>query len=385
MLDPTFQDVLEELADRLGHALLVDSPDGRLIGYSTQGDADPARVASILARRVPPELRRWQNRHGIARATAPVRLPANAELGIQARLCVPIRYGGRSLGYLWIPGDDPAATPEAATRAAAELAHHLAPASGDRDHLSRDHLTRRLLVSDHSGANARDDLAALDPSLLDGEVVVSVAVPVGRGGARVRALTPAEYARLGTDLPRALRADPACVGSFVTATHAVALSRHPAARPERLDRALRASARGPFAIGVGDPVRFEAEAVRRSHTQARAAAEVAALDPALPRVLPWSGAGPYRMLLRMPAPRSDAVLAPLERAADADVLLGTLETYLDLACDAPGTAVRLHVHRTTVYYRLGRIAGVLGADLRDGLVRTHLHLALKARRLAGRS
>ncbi|WP_369334353.1 helix-turn-helix domain-containing protein [Nonomuraea deserti] len=63
-------------------------------------------------------------------------------------------------------------------------------------------------------------------------------------------------------------------------------------------------------------------------------------------------------------------------------MLGTLETHLDLGCDVQRTAASLHLHRTTVYYRLGRIAGVLGADLRDGLTRSHLHLALKARRIS---
>ncbi|MER6000103.1 helix-turn-helix domain-containing protein [Nonomuraea angiospora] len=289
------QDLLEDLAQRLGRGLFVDSTDGRMLGYSKQdAHADPARVASVMSRRVAPEIREWQNRYGISKATEVVRLPPNAELGIRARFCVPIRRDGRCLGYLWASADGKALDETALGAlqgAAAELARVLA-GRGDE----REDLIRWLLDPDRTGEGA-----------------------------------------------------------------------------------LRKSARRPFAIGIGDPVPFEVRAVREAYGQARAAAGVAALDPALPRVLPWSGAGPYRMLLPV-APGPDPVLVPLENDEE---LVRTLETYLDAGCDVQRTAASLHLHRTTVYYRLDRIATTLGADLRDGLVRSHLHLALKARRLSG--
>lgn len=40
-------------------------------------------------------------------------------------------------------------------------------------------------------------------------------------------------------------------------------------------------------------------------------------------------------------------------------------------------AEELHVHRTTLYYRLDRIKELTGADLRDGATRTDLQLALR--------
>ena len=81
-----------------------------------------------------------------------------------------------------------------------------------------------------------------------------------------------------------------------------------------------------------------------------------------------------------------AALAPLDGAANsAAMLLDTLETYLDLGGDAGRTAGRLRLHRTSLYYRLGRIAELLGVDLDDGLTRLELHLALKSRRLARRT
>ncbi|MEV0822473.1 helix-turn-helix domain-containing protein [Nonomuraea rubra] len=424
MQDATFQLILEQLADRLGHGVFVDSVDGRLIGYSSQdARADPARVAAIMARRVAPELRRWQNRHGIAGATGPVRLPANADLGIRARLCAPIRDGRRCLGYLWVP--ETGQETEPVRQAAAELARYLAGRADERDDLLRDLLTPArpgtapAALPDPGGegrwpsgaAAALERLAALDPALLTAEVVVCAAVPADPG--RPAALTGTDYERLVTALPRALRADPACVASFVTPTQVTALfhgapprpgpaagrtsgnARNPAAgrtsgdahdpaATDRgagaLDRALRATVRSRFAVGVSEPARFLVEPVRHAHTQATTAAEAAARDPALPRILPWSKAGPYRMLAARPGER-DPVLDPLERAGDAGILLTTLETYLDLGGDVRRAAAALHVHRTTVYYRLDRVAEILNVDLRDGLTRSHLHLALKARRL----
>jgi PucR family transcriptional regulator, proline-responsive transcriptional activator len=115
-------------------------------------------------------------------------------------------------------------------------------------------------------------------------------------------------------------------------------------------------------------------------------AELASLDPALPDEVSWADLGPYRVLMLMSSPVSPTVLAPLESAANsAAMLTRTLETYLDLGGDVQRTATRLHLHRTSLYYRLGRVAEVLGADLDDGLTRLNLHLALKSRRLGRRT
>lgn len=96
-------------------------------------------------------------------------------------------------------------------------------------------------------------------------------------------------------------------------------------------------------------------------------------------MLPWGTLGAYRALLAGP-PMTDSVLAPLMQAGDsASMLIRTLETYLDLGGDAKKTAAQLHLHRTSLYYRLGRIAETLQTDLGDGLTRLELHLALKSR------
>ncbi|MFD6447777.1 helix-turn-helix domain-containing protein [Promicromonospora sp. NPDC060204] len=69
---------------------------------------------------------------------------------------------------------------------------------------------------------------------------------------------------------------------------------------------------------------------------------------------------------------------------EAALLLHTLETYLELAGSARATAAALHLHRTSLYYRLQRVELLAGTDLKDGTERLALHLALRVARAAGR-
>ena len=66
---------------------------------------------------------------------------------------------------------------------------------------------------------------------------------------------------------------------------------------------------------------------------------------------------------------------------DTGELVDTLETYLDCSGDTTRTAAQLRVHRSTLYYRLGRIESLGAIDLRDGQQRLELHLGVKLRRL----
>jgi DNA-binding PucR family transcriptional regulator len=64
-------------------------------------------------------------------------------------------------------------------------------------------------------------------------------------------------------------------------------------------------------------------------------------------------------------------------------LVETLETWLDEGCDSRATVARLQVHRTSLYYRLGRIEEITGLSLNSGAARLDLHLGLKLARLQG--
>jgi PucR family transcriptional regulator, purine catabolism regulatory protein len=67
-----------------------------------------------------------------------------------------------------------------------------------------------------------------------------------------------------------------------------------------------------------------------------------------------------------------------EQQAD---LFNTLEAYLDQGGNGVGTAETLHIHRSTLNYRLQRISEICECDLSDPVTRTNLQVALKLIRL----
>ena len=69
------------------------------------------------------------------------------------------------------------------------------------------------------------------------------------------------------------------------------------------------------------------------------------------------------------------------RAEDGADLFHTLEVYLDLGGSGVSAADALHIHRSTLNYRLGRITELTRADLGDPVQRVNLHTALKLIRL----
>lgn len=279
------QELLDELSRALGRGVSVDDVSGRVVAHSAQTEeVDPARVRAILARRVPPEVAAWQDRHGVADATGPVRVPANAELGFAQRVGFPLRRGGVLVGFLWVLG------------------------------------------------------AEVDAGVVAGYLpALAAAVRVG-DSSPVRVVVGWE--------PRVVR-------TVESGEPVPDLAGH---------------------VGVSDP--HPPERAGAAYQQAVAAAELSALDPSLPRVARWSELGAYRLLLGASAGEVLAGLSP--------TLLSTLEAYLDSGCDARATAEALHLHRTSLYYRLGRIAEVTGRDPADGRARLELHLALKLARLARR-
>ena len=83
--------------------MLVDDVSLRLIAYSPARATDDAvRKASILTRETPQTIRELHFAHGIATATEPVRTPPHPEIGLESRLCLPIRCDGALFGYLWL-------------------------------------------------------------------------------------------------------------------------------------------------------------------------------------------------------------------------------------------------------------------------------------------
>jgi hypothetical protein len=378
------QALADGLAIRLGRAVLVDDRDLRLVAASQDfGDADPARVWSLLHRRTRPEDVRHEE---ITQLPGPGYVPENPELELWQRLCVPVRCQGLLLGFIWITdryGEISASQMADCACTAGEIGVLLRDRlrAGERDRTLRQDLVERLISADAVTRNTAWD-EAVDRGLLDdsGQVAVVLVRPGEPGGGEPSGASFSDIERLCRDHP-GLRVLTSC---WPRRAVAIVAGR----RGESLARPVTALAgdigkAGPWLVGVGGPVPG-----MTGLAAARRQAEIALSTLSGNGVACWSGLSADALLAQFPRQLwADALLpagvATLLSDPAASVLLPTLSAFLDCAGEAQRTAARLRIHRTTLYYRLGRIEQVSGLNLRDGRDRLLAHLALRLHQLYG--
>ena len=359
----------------LGRPVLIDDAELRPLAYSTQfGELDAVRTASILGRLAPDEARVALFAEGIRTATAPVHIPARPEIGMRARVCVPLVGAGRRLGYLWL-FEDPAVSPDElrlARTAAAEAAALVGP-DADAQLIRLRHeqqlVTALLSIDPGEAGSAAHDLEA-DHYLPLRPLRVWVAVPAGPAGE--------EWSAEALDRLRArLAAKQALCAELEQRLVCLAGERGGAAVQEALG-----ALRSPRAlIGEGDAVEHLIDA-GSSYRRALAALRVAAHEES--GTASWDALGVERVVTALPDAALEDLPDGLRRllAGDQSLVL-TLEAYLDHAGDVKRTAAALSLHRGGLYYRLRRIEEVAGVNLHDGEDRLLCHLALRLARLAG--
>ncbi|GAB2905404.1 PucR family transcriptional regulator [Nonomuraea fastidiosa] len=342
------QEIVDEIAARLGASATLEDRSFRLLAYGAQhGDIDTVRQESILRRRATGEVREYFERYGIARASGPVRIPADAELKVLARVCWPLRHADVTYGYLWLL-DSGELTDERLASAAplvARAAAALAQEARSRQDLG---YGLRALLSADPEERASVSLEVTGP-------VTAIAVRE----------SPERVAALWT-LPR---------GVLARTGSPVALL-----APSHLAEEVARTVQGAYgtAAGVGAPRDDPGEAWL-SWREARQALRVAEHFPRHAPIARWEDLGVHRLLARL----SQADLRELaaEAAALDAELAHTVEVYLDRGGHVQQTAAQLGVHRQTLYYRLAKAERLTHRDLSDGDDRLAVHLALKAARL----
>lgn len=398
------QRIVDSLAQVTRRPVSVHDRGRRLLAFSShEGMIDEVRKESILTRRGPARGFEWAKTFGIETSEAPVRVAANDEIGMTARLCAPARLDGRLLGYLWLAdpdgslGDETMDLVRSSANAVALAIHHDELNEeidrGRERELLRDLLSDAVDVREHAVEDVVES-GLLMPGALQAVLVVR---PV-RGR---EAMTPRETklrSRLERVLTRARgRVGPRQALGLVRPDHGVLLvtcGAHEQSRIDALGTELHsfmsealAGEDWNAAVGIGDSV-GDLSAAHASYSQARKAAEVCGvLNPGGP-VLRWSDLGVYRTLLQLPL--SDVNVRDLHpglgrlfASKDSDVWLKTLECFLDLGCDARGAARTLHINRSSLYHRVHRIEEIASVDLSKGDDRLALHLGLKLARLGG--
>jgi sugar diacid utilization regulator len=388
------QIIVDSLAADIGRDVAVDDRQIRWLVHSPHHEEpDPARLRSILTRRITDDALEWAFSFGIEEATGPVRLPANEEIGAQARVCIPLRARDLLLGFMFIVdaeetlGAAEIAQAEDAANEAAQILYRerrLRELERERERWLVTHLLRGGGADADEAARALADEGFLDAGRVAVLVIRADAEParceiaIGAALDRLRRLVPP---RGGLELRHGDH------GAFL-----IGLDDATAASPRELaerllsltDEALRDEAiEGVTRVGIGGPEPLPA--ARRSYRQARDAVAVAQRVARFGRVAAWDELGVYRTLARFPQELDDEALHPglvvlMGDAAHAP-LLETLEAYLDRAGDVKATAEALNLHRATLYYRLQRIEEITGARLKAGEDRLALHLGLRLARL----
>jgi hypothetical protein len=325
------QAMVDQLGTALGKAVLIEDARHQPLWWSRQGIIDPTRMRTILEREVHPAAVAVVARLGLARATGPVRVDAVPEAEMLARWCLPLRAGRDLLGYLWVLDPDRTVTEadlpalvECAELAAATVAHQRLTGEA-RDHRRAALLAQLATGEDLDAARELIRLEELDPA-----AAVLVAAPPCPGG---------------WELPGGLRV-------------------HLAGRQH-----VEATSGPPV------PLARLHVAVERARVVLRALRAGAVLNRPS-----WDALGGWHLIVNASDELAVAEVhpgAPALAAPDRADLLLTARALLDAGGDVARTAERLHIHRTTLYYRIERIEAVTGVNLKTGADRDDLHLALR--------
>jgi PucR-like helix-turn-helix protein/GAF domain-containing protein len=378
------QHTAEQLARDLGRSVIIDDAGLRPLAITPQtGRLDPSRVEAVLQRGTSVRLRRKLTEYGVFSAREPVSIPGDPQQATLPRLCLPLRADDQLLGFLWLI-DEPALTTEQTRRAqaaAAQAAHLLAQravqATGQFAVLSD--LADGLL---HPREQVRQEAA----TMLAGQAALTGPPPYALVVIRPAAGRPASAQDPGWvagNLRRAavnlrLRAAPGALvltspgqGELVAVTTAGALT--------ELRRVLQALPGLPLAVGTCGGA-AELTDVHASLGNAQYAAYVAARVPRFRRAADWTGLGTYaafQHLYRDPS-APERICPGIGALLDerAGTYRQTIRCYLDCGAQAQQAAAQLHIHRTTLYWRLARAAELIPLDLRRGDDRLKLHLAL---------
>lgn len=324
------QSAVERLAADLACSVLVEDPAHQPLWWSIGAATDEVQRQTILERTVAAPGREMVQRLRLSESRAPVRTPEIPEIGMKERWCLTLRSGPDHLGYLWVidpdhrVGEDRFTEMRECAETAVSFLAHEQLTSTERRRQRQVLLDRLVRGHDEEAAQALIDLDRLP---FDAQVVVRA-----------------------PETPR----------GWIVADGMSAEVWSPSAPPAT----------------SGEPVPWADlhEAVRRARSVTRALAAGALLSRPT-----WDCLGPWRLIVEAPEDLEPGQLHPgvpvLAAQAKPD-LMRTARAVLDHGGDVAAAAQSLHVHRTTLYYRLDRIDDLIGVDLRTGQERTELHLAL---------
>lgn len=391
-------DVIERLAQRIGRSVAVDDEDLNYVGHSSHrfGDEDMIRLRTLVERRTPEPVREYVLAHGLRRWTEPYLLPAMHRHGFENdRLIYPLRADSQLVGLMWIMHDGDFTQAD----------HAACSEAGDAlEGLMRDRAARSTEADERRGREM-EALISRDPAAREdaleslrahglfapGRRAVAMVLDAGAPAAVHEALPALRraWSRSTTALnSRSLTVSGdrglALLDAAGTEVRAMVLD-----TADALVRHLQLLSPGTAAdlrLGIGSAV--APEEAHLSYEQAQAALAFRGGNgeddcgeaPAGHSILwddhPLCGLLHCMMPAELDSARLPTVLRETVGGQPRESLV-TVRAYLDTGGNAAATAERMHLHRTTVYYRLRQFEEATGIDLSSGRNRLMLHLWLE--------
>lgn len=366
------QVLVDRLASRLRQSVAVDDPDGNLIVVSRHfGDADPYRVRLMLDRRIPPEYREYFTAYTRQATTSPVRVPARPDLSLAARVGFPIRGDTGIVAFLWLVDLNKAVPQGLIERYCSRLAQVLtARRDADRtptNAVALQQHVRRLLAGEHADRfPSDDDIGSEQLGYRYATVAHYTEGAPGDSGQRVnRAFR--DVAQSTADLGVAL----VCTAELHGCSVAVYRSPRGGAVTDTqiadwlLDETRRFLADDPVRSGCGISDVGELPDLRRHFAHAAQAAFICLHLYAGQTAVTWAQVRPLASLTDCSASDGDTGRTAALASMLQDPESSAFDTVGALLRSGRGRspAAILHVHRTTLHYRLQQINDLTGLDM----------------------
>ncbi|WP_285760576.1 PucR family transcriptional regulator [Nocardiopsis ansamitocini] len=375
----------DTIAAAVGGPVTIEDQMSRVAAYSGEGyTPDPARLATILGRRAPEEVRELFERIGVfthlSTSDEPLFVAPSAEHGLEGRMVAAVRVGRELLGSLWVTCDRPLSDQRAAVLAngARTVATHLlrARVSADLERQVESELVIQS-IEGHGDPAAVIGRLGLPPNRFR-VIAVQAHTPHERHAAILRVF---EYATTGFGWSRPGRST--LFGNTVYTVLPCETDCTP------VHAWLRDTLRGLgrdiiVTVGVGGPAaaaqlpasRREADESLALHASRPDASEPVVYDES------WSAIVLHRLRAAVEAGRTPeqtpvSVLAAHD-AAHATGYLATLRAWLDAQGDLSEAAESLGVHPNTVRYRMRKMAEVTDLRLDDPAARLTASVLLAA-------
>lgn len=382
---------LKQLAARmaglLGQSISIENERFEILASANVAAVDEARRFTVSEGRTDPRLLAALEERGILpeiRTTLrPVYIPQMPDVGLELeRILAPIVVHGDIYGYVWIIADDRPLTDLdsiainiGATVAALMMLYQESVQSAEAS--LKGSLLSQLIQSEGGREAVLTDQALRYGVDLTGKYVLLLLESDERNTQRILQL----YRRVNR--LAGLYGWRAVVGQF--AGEVLILTQADQNTRQMIEQ-IRAEVNGglTFRVGVSGTQR-RAEDVGRAHQQCREVLLIARRLKDERAAVYFHELGYLHALYRAGKDSLDTnPYVPLVRrlldAGEVD-LFDTLEAYLDAGGNGVQTAETLHIHRSTLNYRLDRLKELCNVDLGDALTRTNLQVALKLLRL----